>query len=158
MWRNVCNGCQYMPQVSSGHDGLSGWRDTKHRLHPDACGKFFRQHTERAASASTFIFMRHSEDLNMLCCSQFGLSGSRKRGTFHTCSALVATCGWTLVMGSVQERNAVSVAIMGLFYAWGDGGGAESSCTSLKSSSLVCPLCLGQHRVCVCVGWVGGSR
>ena len=54
-------------------------------------------------------------------------------------------------MGSVQQRDAVFVVIMGLFYPWGDGGGAESSCPSLKSS-LVCPLCLGQHRACV----VGG--
>ena len=78
MWRNACNGCQYMPQVSRAVDMVvgQGGGTQSTTAHPDACSKFFRQPTERAA----FTFMRHSEEFNKLCCSRLGLPGSRKSG------------------------------------------------------------------------------
>lgn len=48
MWRNVCNGCQDMPQVSIAVDPMAaqggGIQCTAAR--PETCGEFFRQHTE----------------------------------------------------------------------------------------------------------------
>lgn len=53
MRRNVCNGCQFMPQVSSAVDVTvrrgGGIQCAASR--PDACSKFFRQQTEQSVDA-----------------------------------------------------------------------------------------------------------